>query len=225
MLFWTQNVPICMECFVLRETRVCWLSHAFSLAWLFFSIHSFILCFFLHFVAISCALNVFAYARERERECSWLCSKPCLIMFLCTFNVPKVYYIQLKQHKFSIEWTGRYFVCVCVCVHDGWKRREKSAPFSTLVSRIFLTFIRTALIFLLVWISICFLRFAQVLSILCSILFRFIVLFFCSLFISAHIDDTFVANVCSIHSIFFFIHCIKLVFVNMGGCLRFCCRL
>lgn len=87
--------------FRVAETWVRWLSHEFDSAFLLWFFYSFAFC--SHFVGWS----------ERECVCVCIgCSKPCLIMFLCTFNVPKVYvyYIQLKQHKFSIEWTGRYFV-------------------------------------------------------------------------------------------------------------------
>lgn len=62
-------------------------------------------------------------------RCVCACVEARLIMFLCTFNVPKVYYIQLKQHKFSIEWT-RYFVHAGVCMTMVLKKKRTIFPHS-----------------------------------------------------------------------------------------------
>lgn len=127
--------------------------------------------------------------------------KPVSIMFLCTFNVPKVYYIQLKQHKFSIEWT-RYFV------HGGEKAHTVSPTTHSLShsAGIFLTFIVPPL-FLSLRISIWFLW----IYILFPLSLQVFSLHF-SLFVLHTLRIPFGWS----FSIFLPC-CIKLVFVNVGG--------
>lgn len=135
----------------------------------------------------------------------WMCQSPFRSCFYCTFNVPKVYYIQLKQHKFFIE-KMRYLV------HGGEKAHRSSRNRS--LSSSYVSYLHcSAFYFSSVEFQSGFVGFIHFLSTL-SITSHFI---FCT-----HWTHTILLGVCFIRSLL--LYCVKLVFVNVGVCLWFCCH-